>query len=126
MMTMTTTTGETGQGIASLNRLIVACNDGARAQNAAALVVAGERRAQLEDGATRRLTFVNELSELVREMGGTPRHGGSALEGVRTMAHRVNVLLVGENGRDAYGTCARVEAHTERLYEDAIDGAVLS
>jgi uncharacterized protein (TIGR02284 family) len=123
-MVTTTTAPIAGnrRAAALLNRLIFACNDGARAQTSASLIVKGsERRAQLEDGATRRLAFANELSELVRALGGTPNDGGSAVEGLRAAAHRVRALLVGENGGDAYGTCARVEAHAERLYEVAID-----
>jgi uncharacterized protein (TIGR02284 family) len=123
MMTMTTTTPSAAHGRASglLNRLIAACNDGARAQDRAALVVNGAtRRARLEDSASRRLAFANELAELVRSLGGTPRDGGSTVEGLRAAANRVRAVLVGENGGDAYSTCARVEAHAERLYEVAI------
>jgi len=100
-----------------LNRLIVACNDGARAHAAAVVAVKGaERKYELEDGATRRRSFAIELGEMVRGLGGTPSPGGSAGEDVRTAAHWVHALLFGENSGDAYGTCARVEAHAEKLY----------
>ena len=62
MMTMTTTPSAAhGRASGLLNRLIAACNDGAHAQDRAALVVNGaKRRARLEDSASRRLAFANE------------------------------------------------------------------
>jgi uncharacterized protein (TIGR02284 family) len=105
-----------------LNRLIIACNDGARARSAAARIMSGaEGRARLEGGAVRRLAFAGELSELVRRYGGRPSDHGSALEGVRAAAHKVNAFFIGENRGDAYTTCARIEARAERLYEDAME-----
>lgn len=105
-----------------LNRLIVACNDGARAQSAAALVMnEGSGRTKLEGGATRRIAFASELSELVRRYGGRPNGGGSAFEGFRAAAHWVNALLIGENRGDAYGMCERIEARAEKLYKTAME-----
>jgi uncharacterized protein (TIGR02284 family) len=120
MTTSTTTVTNRSPATAVLNRLITACNDGARAQRAASTVVGGnDRRARLEDSAGRRDTFVHELGALVSELGGTPTTGGSAFEGLRALGHQVDVLLIGDNGGDAYRSCARIEAHAEKLYARA-------
>jgi uncharacterized protein (TIGR02284 family) len=122
MFTMTTSAGRPKhrRAIAVLNRLILACNDGARAQRAAALVVQGSgRKARLEDSAERHVAFSGELTELVTGLGGVPGDGGSMLETIRIAGRWINVLLVGDNSGDAYGTCVRIEAGAEKLYEKA-------
>ena len=107
------------ENVARLARLIVACNDDARAHAAAALVVGGSRGDRLNAAAARRLSFADELAEQVRSSGGRPEEGGSAFEGIRAALHGLNALVIGENAGDAYGSCARIEAKTERLYERA-------
>jgi uncharacterized protein (TIGR02284 family) len=117
-MTLATSTRRSATGL--LNRLIIACNDGTRAQRSASLVVrGGECRARLEDSANRRVAFANELAELVRGLGGTPANHGTAFETVRAAVHWVDALLIGDNGGDAYRSCARIEARAEKLYERA-------
>lgn len=116
-----TSSAADGQTAALLNRLIVACHDGARAHTAALDAVTGvEPRGELEDGANRRLSFARELSEMVRELGGMPSAGGSTIEDLRVVTHWLNALLVRETASAAYGRCARVEAHAERLYDAAM------
>lgn len=100
-----------------LNGLIVACNDDVRAQTAAALVVGGARRANLQKTTSRRKAFARELTDLVRSFGRRAEEGGSTFEGVRAAIHAVNALVIGENAGDAYGSCERIASRTERLYE---------
>lgn len=107
--------------VARLGRLIVACNDGARAQTAAALVVRGSRGVRLNGTAARRGSFADELAAMIQSFGGTPTNGASAFETIRAALHAVNALVIGENVGDAYVSCARIEAKTARLYERAID-----
>lgn len=122
-MTMTTVSDETdGRACRRLNRLILACNDSARAQSSAATIVSGsERRGDLEDGASRRIAFIDALSEEVRRLGGTADEGGTAFEALRAAASWFRTQIVGENGGDSYSTCARIEAAAARLYVTALD-----
>jgi hypothetical protein len=119
---MATSTTETlsRSDVARLDRLILACNDGARAQAAAALIVGGSRADRLEEAAARRASFADELAEMIRLFGGKaePRSTGSTsvYETIRAAIHGVNSLIIGENAGDAYGSCARIEAKTEKLY----------
>lgn len=107
---------------AMLNRLITACNDGARAQHAASVIMrSNERRAWLEDSASRRLAFADELGELVLALGAKPTRAGSTAESLRAAGHWVRTLVVGEHGGDAYASCARIEATAEQLYGLAKD-----
>ena len=103
-----------------LNRLIVACNDVARAQTSASRIVAGDdRRGNLDVGAGRSTALATELGGLVRALGGLPARGGSSSESIRALLHQVNAWVIGENAGDAYVHCERVEAVAEKLYEDA-------
>lgn len=107
--------------LARLGRLIVACHDGARAQTAAALILRGSRGDRLHEAAARRMSFADELTEMVRSFGCRPvQRGPSSFEGIRAAVHGVNAWIIGENFGDAYGSCARVETITEGLYERAL------
>lgn len=107
-----------------LNSLIVACNDDVRAQTAAARIVGGARRARLDESTARRRSFARELTELLRSFGRRADEGGSTFEAIRAAIHSVNALVIGENAGDAYSSCERIAAHTERLYERTALGSL--
>lgn len=105
-----------------LNGLIIACNDDARAQEAAAaaLTTIGSRKHRLEDAAKSRETFVHELSQLIRDLGGSPTSGGSSVEGAFAFLSAARFMVVGSHAGDRYSTCARVEDKAHVLYEHAL------
>ena len=108
----------------ALNRLIGTCYDDIRAQRGAAEVVGDDaRRRRLDESVQQRHVFIDELGEFVRELGGTPRSRGSALELARSVFEKLSQRAGGANAGDAYAACARVEAKTEGAYERATSGA---
>lgn len=105
-----------------LNGLVIACYDDIRAQSATARIVAGERKHRLDDSVRQRAVFVAELEVFIRELGRTPRAGGSVSELLRESLQSARSLLIGDHVGDRYAICARVEALTEALYGHALEG----
>jgi len=116
----TTTSVRATNGI--LNGLIVACGDDVRVQGAAARAAGGESRLKLEDATRVRGEFINELSQLVRDGGGTATDGGSTFEAAAVMFASMRSLVIGNHPGDRYSACARVEGKTLALYERALEG----
>jgi uncharacterized protein (TIGR02284 family) len=108
-----------------INRLIVACKDGAGAQTATgALISDVQNRDRLTSLVSRREMFVIELSEIVRALGGDARASGSVWGRANTALQQVRSRLGGNHEGDALGTSARVEATIERVYDDALRGVL--
>jgi uncharacterized protein (TIGR02284 family) len=106
---------------AVMNRLILACKDDARAQDAAATIVHGQgAREHLRECADERRAFVRELGAIVHERGGTARTNGSASAGVFELFRFGRAAVIGTNDGDTYGMCARVEARTAEAYAEAL------
>lgn len=123
-MATSKSTGLSHANAERLNGLIVACNDDARAQTAAARIVGGARGARLDETTARRVSFARELTDLLRSFGRRADEGGSTFEAVRAAVHSVNALVIGENPGDAYSSCARIAARTDRLYQRAALGSL--
>jgi uncharacterized protein (TIGR02284 family) len=110
-----------------VNRLIVACKDGADAQVASREIIFDvKNRDRLTSLVSRREMFVIELSELVRALGGEARATGSSWGKANTTLQHVRSKLGGNHEGDALGTSARVEATVERIYDDVLRGTLPS
>lgn len=105
----------------AVNRLIGACKDDVLLQDATAADVGDvDEHERLTARSRQRDVFVVELSGIVRDLGGTPRGTGSALERARAAFRSGRAALIGPNDGDAYGACARVEAKAERAYAEVL------
>jgi len=108
-----------------VNRLIVACHDGAGAQVASSAIIADVRnRDRLTSLVSRREMFVIELTELVHALGGDAREGGSTWGRANAALQKMRGQFGHKHEGDALGTSARVEANVERIYGDALHEAL--
>lgn len=107
---------------ALLDRLIIACHDDDDAQRACSTVVGGGmHRSRLEASAASRTAFADELSTVVRSLGGVASARGSLAEHLRAAFTQARTVVVGPNAGDAYTNCERIEGLTERLYERTLE-----
>ena len=104
----------------SLNRLIRGCKDDRKAYRQVAFASL-QQRDSLIAMSRRRSAFIEELSSIVRRLGGSPQQGGSALEGVRRVVFEMRATVSGAHHLgDELAECARVEGDVVDAYDNAL------
>jgi uncharacterized protein (TIGR02284 family) len=105
----------------SLNRLIRGCKDDRKAYRQVAFATAAQND-QLLAMSRRRSGFIEELSSIVRRLGGNPSSSGSALAGVRRAAFELRATVSGAHHLgDELAQCAMIEGDVVDAYDSAIE-----
>jgi len=105
----------------SLNRLIGGCNDDRTAYRGVAFASPAQNEALLAM-SRRRSVFIEELSSIVRRLGGKPRRSGSPFAGVRHSLFKLRAVVSGaKHLGDELGECVRIGGTVVDTYERAIE-----
>jgi uncharacterized protein (TIGR02284 family) len=108
--------------VATLNRLIAHGLDGERALRAGAgRAQAGALREMLLQRADHCRLSVLELQEIVRDFGGEPRAGGTAVARLRRGLVLLRGWLLGHRDAALLADCERLQATAMDRYRQALD-----
>ena len=109
------------KAISTLNDLIEICRDGQNGfKEAAENVKSPDLKAFLNQIATERAQFVNELQLEVRTLGSEPQKTGSATAAIHRAWLDIKGTLVGKHDHSILSECENAEDSTVEAYKDAL------
>ena len=107
--------------ISTLNGLIETCRDGQEGFRTAAEGVRGAELRELFQGyALQRASFVGELQDEVRRLGGDPERSGSLVASLHRGWMGLRAALEGDDDRAVVGECERGEDVALEAYRSAL------
>jgi uncharacterized protein (TIGR02284 family) len=111
--------------ISTLNGLIETCRDGQEGFKQAA---EGVERADLKtlfyEFGQQRATFVGELQDVVRTLGGDPENSGSFAGTLHRGWINIKSVVTGKDEEAILNECERGEDAAKKAYKDALDTAL--
>jgi uncharacterized protein (TIGR02284 family) len=112
---------DTNKVIGTLNDLIETCRDGQNGfKEAAENVKKPDLRTFLNELATERAQFVNELQLDVRRLGGEPQKTGSTAAALHRAWMEIKGTLTGKDDHSILSECERGEDSAVDAYRDAL------
>jgi uncharacterized protein (TIGR02284 family) len=122
MTTKAVSLSSVGSQRRSLNRLIAGCKDDRKAYRDVAFATRRQKDALLAM-SRRRSVFIEELSSIVRRLGGSPRRSGSVFAGLRRTMFEMRATVSGAHHLgDELAECARVGGDVVHTYDSAMKG----
>jgi len=112
---------DTNKVVSTLNDLIETCRDGQTGfKEAAENVKSPDLETFLNQIATDRAQFVNELQLEVRKLGGAPQKTGSATAAIHRAWMDIKGTFVGKDDHSILSECEKAEDSTVDVYKDAL------
>ena len=109
------------KAITTLNDLIETCRDGQNGfKEAAENVKSPDLKTFLNQIATERAQFVNQLQLEVRTLGGDPQKSGSATAAMHRAWIDIKGTLTGKDDHSILSECERGEDSAVEVYKDAL------
>jgi len=109
------------KAISTLNDLIETCRDGQNGfKEAAENVKSPDLKTFLNQIATERAQFVNELQLEIRTLGGDPQKSGSATAAMHRAWIDIKGTLTGKDDHSILSECERGEDSAVEAYKDAL------
>jgi len=109
------------KAISTLNDLIETCRDGQNGfKEAAENVKSPDLRTFLNQIATERAQFVNQLQLEVRTLGGDPQKSGSATAAMHRAWIDIKGTLTGKDDHSILSECERGEDSAVEAYKDSL------
>ena len=109
------------KAISTLNDLIETCRDGQNGfKEAAENVKSPDLKTFLNQIATERAQFVNELQLEIRTLGGDPQKTGSATGAIHRAWIDIKGTLTGKDDHSILNECERGEDSAVEAYKDAL------
>ncbi len=109
------------KAISTLNDLIETCRDGQNGfKEAAENVKSPDLKTFLNQIATERAQFVNQLQLEVRTLGGDPQKTGSTSAAIHRAWMDINGTLTGKDDHTILSECERGEDSAVEAYKDAL------
>jgi uncharacterized protein (TIGR02284 family) len=109
------------KAISTLNDLIETCRDGQNGfKEAAENVKSPDLKTFLNQIATERAQFVNQLQLEVRTLGGDPQKSGSATAAMHRAWIDIKGTLTGKDDHSILSECERGEDSVVEAYKDAL------
>ena len=107
--------------ISTLNDLTETCRDGQNGfKEAAENVKSPDLKTFLNEVATERAQFVNELQLEVRRLGGDPQKTGSTAAALHRAWMEIKGTLTGKDDHSILSECERAEDSAVEAYKDAL------
>jgi len=108
--------------VSTLNGLIETCRDGQNGfLEAADAVDSSDIKTFFAQCSQQRATFVGELQELVRGLGGDPENTGSTLGAIHRGWIDLKAAIAGDDERSVLSECERGEDSAKKSYREALD-----
>ena len=112
---------DSNKAISTLNDLIETCRDGQNGfKEAAENVKSPDLKTFLNQIATERAQFINELQLEVRTLGGDPQKTGSATAAIHRAWIGIKGTLTGKDDHSILNECERGEDSAVEAYKDAL------
>lgn len=120
MTTGNATLSSIGSQRRSLNRLIGGCQDDRKAYRAVAFATSVQKDALLAM-SRRRSVFIEQLSSIVRRLGGSPRRSGSLFAGLRRAMFEMRGTVSGARHLgDELAQCASIGSDVVDTYDSVL------
>lgn len=112
---------DSNKAVSTLNDLIETCRDGQNGfKEAAENVKSPDLKSFLNQIATERAQFINELQLEVRGLGGEPQKTGSAPAAIHRAWIDIKGTLTGKDDHSILNECERGEDSAVEAYKDAL------
>lgn len=112
---------DTNDTISILNGLIETCRDGQNGfQEASANVQRSDLKTVFAEASTERATFVGELQQEVRSLGGDPENSGSVAGALHRAWIDIKGSFTGKDDASILNECERGEDSAVAAYRDAL------
>jgi conserved hypothetical protein len=118
----TTDTPTNDNVISTVNGLIETCRDGQEGfKQAAEGVERSDLKTLFYEFSQQRATFVGELQDLVRTLGGDPENSGSIAGTLHRGWINIKSVVTGKDEEAVLNECERGEDSAKKVYKDALE-----